>query len=83
MQVLYNVMLLHPYLAACKIGVPGVSFSTYPGPGREGSLFLRSSQACIAPPLTGQELRCTSTRSRKQSGRQSIAKSSQSVEPEL
>ncbi|CAE7353211.1 yojK [Symbiodinium natans] len=31
--VLYNVMLLHPQLAACKLGVPSASFSTYPGPG--------------------------------------------------
>ncbi|CAE7445507.1 yojK [Symbiodinium pilosum] len=31
--VLYNVMLLHPYLAACKLGLPCASFSTYPGPG--------------------------------------------------
>ncbi|CAE7680122.1 oleD [Symbiodinium sp. CCMP2592] len=37
--VLYNVMLLHPYLAACKIGVPGVSFSTYPGPGTPMHLY--------------------------------------------
>lgn len=31
--ILHNVMLLHPVLAAKKLGVPCVSFSTYPGPG--------------------------------------------------
>jgi len=31
--ILYNVMLLHPALAARKLGVPCASFSTYPGPG--------------------------------------------------
>ena len=41
------MMLLHPYLAACKIGVPGVSFSTYPGPGR-GVGGLLGLSACIA-----------------------------------
>eukprot|EP00933_Yihiella_yeosuensis_P042618 TRINITY_DN37252_c0_g1_i1.p1 TRINITY_DN37252_c0_g1~~TRINITY_DN37252_c0_g1_i1.p1 ORF type:complete len:505 (+),score=113.98 TRINITY_DN37252_c0_g1_i1:96-1610(+) len=31
--VLYNVMLLYPFLAASKLSIPAASFSTYPGPG--------------------------------------------------
>ena len=37
--VLYNVMQLHPYLAACKLGIPTCSFSTYPGPGTPMHLY--------------------------------------------
>ena len=44
-EVLYNCMLLHPYLAARKLGIPTCSFSTYPGPGRAlGANQKRSSQ---------------------------------------
>lgn len=37
--VLYNVMLLHPFLAAKQLGIPTASFSTYPGPGTPMHLY--------------------------------------------
>ncbi|CAJ1409970.1 unnamed protein product [Effrenium voratum] len=42
--VLYNCMLLHPYLAARKLGIPTCSFSTYPGPGTPMHLYALKPQ---------------------------------------
>lgn len=39
--VLYNVMLLHPFLAAKQLGIRTASFSTYPGPGTPMHLYAQ------------------------------------------
>eukprot|EP00435_Cladocopium_sp_Y103_P021459 s2797_g5.t1 len=40
-EVLYNVMLLHPFLAAKQLGIRTASFSTYPGPGTPMHLYAQ------------------------------------------
>eukprot|EP00434_Breviolum_minutum_P027055 symbB.v1.2.023925.t1/scaffold2227.1/size85294/2 len=39
--VLYNVMLVHPFLAAKKLGIKTCSFATYPGPGTPMHLYAQ------------------------------------------
>ena len=52
-QVLYNVMLVHPFLAAKKLGIKTCSFATYPGPGpRLKGFFLKTNHFRKSVPNT-------------------------------